>query len=306
MSSTTFYLFSAPLEGHRLRLCVIPTPAGSVESCAYTRSFVLMALAEAHSTMEQRSAMFPFVAEPEWYRDPWMRKHVKDYVESTESAYDLNNVPVKGPDKGFARAWKAIGKAQEKLPPGADHALPIRNALHTIRHYWIDVVLTDPRWASHLEPWKLWDSASYDSWSTDQKSKRTSLKSGQFGRSSVQFALECPNYAYPPGLEPPPPPRVREAAPVEAKPAGELTRADTLKALIPGHRVKTVAKVLDLKPLTRSNELLIADIVAATSDASKVDSKTATRLMAAANQQKRTKKDFLEAFAVPEAPGAGE
>jgi len=151
MSSTTFYLFSAPLDGHRLRLCVIPTPAGSVESCAYTRSFVLMALAEAHSTMEQRSAMFPFVAEPEWYRDPWMRKHVKDYVESTESAHDLNCVPVKGPDKAFARAWKAIGKAQEKLPAGADHALPIRNALHTIRHYWIDVVLTDPRWASHLE-----------------------------------------------------------------------------------------------------------------------------------------------------------
>lgn len=87
--------------------------------------------------------------------------------------------------------------------------------------------------------------------------------------------------------------------------AGDETRARKLEALIAGHRVKTVAKVLDLKPLNRNNALLLADIVAATADPAKIDAKTAARLMGAALQKNKTKKDYLEAFAVGAGGGGG-
>ena len=87
--------------------------------------------------------------------------------------------------------------------------------------------------------------------------------------------------------------------------AGDDVRVEKLRALIAGHRVKTVAKVLDLKPLNRNNELLLADIVARTSDPDSIDTKTAARLMAAALQKNKTKKDYLEAFAVGAGGGGG-
>ncbi|MFT3775910.1 MAG: hypothetical protein QM820_61990 [Minicystis sp.] len=66
-----------------------------------------------------------------------------------------------------------------------------------------------------------------------------------------------------------------------------------------------MAKVLDLKPLNRNNDALIADIVAATSDPAKIDSRTAGSLMSAAQQPTKTKKDFLVAFAVGASGGGG-
>ncbi len=295
MSSDTYYIFSAPPEGNHLRLCVIPSSAGSPDSCSYTRSFVLMALVDAIGTSEQQAAIFSFVGESDWYRDPWMRKHVKDYIATTHAAHDLNGVPMKGADKDFVKTWRAIGKARETA---GDPMAPIRNAVHTLRHYWIDVHVTDPRWIAHLEPWKLWGSTSYDSWPTDRASKRAPFVAGKFGRSSLVFALECPEYAYPPDLVVSERPVAKAKPKPEPEPAAPTTRADKIKALIPGHRVKTVAKVLDLKPLTRTNELLLADIVAATADPTKIDAKTAGRIMAAALQPNKTKKDFLAAFAV--------
>lgn len=295
MSSDTYYAFCAPFSGHLLRLCVIPTPAGSVESCGFTRSFVLQALVDAAPTLAQRKTLFPFVAEGDWVHDAWMRKHVNEYVVSTVSAHDLNGVPVKGPDKGHQKTWKAIAKAREKSP--GDLWGPIRDALHSVRHYWIDVVVTRPEIVAHLEPWRFWGTTAYDSWPTDAASKRSSLKGGGFGRASALFAAELPDYAYPPGLVAEVPAAPKPTPPAEA-PAAPTTRLEKLRALIPGHRVKTVAKVLDLKPLNRANDLLLADILLATADPAKVDSKTAARLMAAANRPNKTKKDFLVEFAV--------
>lgn len=295
MSSDTFYLFCAPPDGDRVRLCVIPSPAGSADSCCYTRSFVLMALVDALDSEDGRRRVFPFVADPSWTGDAWMRKHVKEYVTSTDSAHDLNGVPVKGPDKGYVKTWKAIAKKREKLSGGGDNWAPIRDAIHALRHYWIDVVVADPKFIAHLAPGKLWGTTAYDSWPTDQASKRSSLKNGTFGRPSAQFAAASPEYVYPPGLVAPGVAVASAKAPEAPPPLGGK-RAEKLKALIPGHRVKNVAKVLDLKPLNRTNDLLIADIVAATADPAMIDAKTASRLMRAANQPKKTKKDFLEAF----------
>jgi hypothetical protein len=80
-------------------------------------------------------------------------------------------------------------------------------------------------------------------------------------------------------------------------------RIKLLTELIPGHRVKTAAGVLGLKPLNRKNEILIPEIEAATADPAAIDAKTAGKLMAAALQTSRSKKDYLEAFGVGMAGG---
>lgn len=88
---------------------------------------------------------------------------------------------------------------------------------------------------------------------------------------------------------------------------GEDPRVVALAKLIPGHRVKNVAKVLGLGPYNRKNEAFLPEIAAATADPKAIDAKTAAKLMGAANQRKKTKGAFLEAFAVGMgAAGEGE
>jgi len=76
------------------------------------------------------------------------------------------------------------------------------------------------------------------------------------------------------------------------------TRVALVTRLIPGHRVKHAAKVLDLKPLTRKADVLIEEIVDATADPTAISSAVAGKLMTSALCREKTKAAFLQAFGV--------
>ena len=76
-------------------------------------------------------------------------------------------------------------------------------------------------------------------------------------------------------------------------------RIALLTDLIPGHRVKNVAKVLDLKPFNRKADVLIPEIVDATEDPGAIKAATANKLLSAANcYGKKNKGVFLEKYGV--------
>lgn len=87
--------------------------------------------------------------------------------------------------------------------------------------------------------------------------------------------------------------------------SGDDPRIAALAKLIPGHRFKHVAKALGLAPYNRKNNVFLPESTAATADPKAINSKLAAKLMGAANQRKKTKGAFLEAFAVGLGGGTG-
>lgn len=186
MSSDCFEVRVAKVSGTEVVLDVLTSTAGGLNDYAKSRSFALLCLEDALQRAtdlvphdwdeEKRDAevqrlyrkheqtalhkALPSTDGSDWYiSEAWMKENVGRFIASCDLVERRNDLP----DEELRKREIAI---EEKF-----------GALYTDKHHlwqpmrWKDchnftlrVVVTDPKWAAHLEPGLCFGTTAYDVW----------------------------------------------------------------------------------------------------------------------------------------------
>lgn len=177
VSSDLFYARVTSVNGSEVVFDVLTGVAGRPDDIATSRSFALLLLSDALrrardedispeerrrlSEKEKASALWAELerAADDWdTSDSWMIENVGRFVESCELVERRNDLGWDELDRREAAIQRQLGDTLD-----ADQ----RRQLQTLRwqrchQFRLRVVVTDPRWAEHLEPGLAFGTTAYD------------------------------------------------------------------------------------------------------------------------------------------------
>lgn len=188
MSSDSFHVRIVRVDGPEVVLDLLTSGSGEVDDCKTSRSFALLLLADALPRAQHAFAHTPralpaaervALAEalkaaplaaaldaaeqecPDWsVSAKWMEGHVGTYVAATELVERRNAV---GDDELFRREAEIDEQFGGELTTDRAHEwMPVR--WERSHNYTLRVVLTDPKWASHLRPGLEFGTTAFDVW----------------------------------------------------------------------------------------------------------------------------------------------
>ena len=186
MSSDCFEIRVVRVDGTKVVLDVLTSTAGGLTDMCTSRSFALLCLEDAlrratdlvpgewddpkkdaevqrlYAKADKTAlhAALPSTDSSDWYvSDKWMRENVGRFIASCTLVERRNHLP----DEELRKRELAIEEKFGALYTNKHHLWqPLR--WKDCHNYTLDVVVTDPQWAEHLEPGLCFGTTAYDVW----------------------------------------------------------------------------------------------------------------------------------------------
>lgn len=188
MSSDCYEVRFAKLVGNELTLDVLTLTAGGLDDMSCSRSFALLCLADAlrravdlvrarsdwdedkrdaevsrlYAKADQTALheALPSTDDSDWYvSEAWMKENVGRFIASCTLVERRNHLP----EDELRKREIAIEEQFGALYTDKHHLWqPLR--WRDCHNYTLKIVLTDPKWAEHLEPGLTWETTAYDVW----------------------------------------------------------------------------------------------------------------------------------------------
>jgi hypothetical protein len=158
MASECFRVRVVAIEDRTVVTDWLSLPAGGLDAVAATRSAALLVLYEADRSGKSKLRRALDAEPKDWLvTEAWHRANVGRFIERTKLVARTNA------DVNLADVWEAAARNAKKQ---------LAAAWQKAHRYRLEIVVTEPAWASHLKKGAEIGSMAYDVWPTDDAVSR--------------------------------------------------------------------------------------------------------------------------------------